>query len=58
MKEEKRDLHEKTDRNTLYRFCSVSGLLFSIACCIALIQEFKNADAEATAVDITHDNSL
>jgi len=38
MKEEKRDLHEKTDRNTLYRLCSVSGLLLSIACCIALIQ--------------------
>ena len=38
MKQEKRDLQEKTDRNTLYRFCSVSGLLLSIACCIALIQ--------------------
>ena len=41
MKQEKRDLldlREKTDRNTLYRLCSVSGLLLSIACCIALIQ--------------------
>ena len=38
MKQEKRDLHEKTDRNTLYRLCSVSGLLLSIACCIAVIQ--------------------
>jgi len=38
MKQEKRDLHDETDRNTLYRLCSVSGLLLSIACCIALIQ--------------------
>ena len=38
MKQEKRDLHEKTERNTLDRLCSVSALLLSIACCIALIQ--------------------
>ena len=38
MKPEKRDLHEKTERNTLERLCSVSALLLSIACCIALIQ--------------------
>ena len=42
MKEEKTDRQEKTGRTPLDRLCCTSGLLLSIACCIALIHvEFR-----------------
>ena len=37
MKQEKRVLQEKSKRKALDRLCSMSGLLLSIACCVALI---------------------
>lgn len=38
MKQEKQVFHEKSRRQTLDRLCSVSGLLLSLACCIALLR--------------------
>ena len=38
MKEERDVLHEKSRRQTFDRLCSVSGLLLSLACCIALLR--------------------
>ena len=37
MKQEKRGLKEKSKRKALDRLCSMSGLVLSIACCVALI---------------------
>ena len=37
MKQDKRAVHENTGRQALDRLCSMSGLLLSIACCIALV---------------------
>ena len=38
MKQEKQVFHEKSRRQTLDRLCSLSGLLLSLACCIALLR--------------------
>ena len=42
MKQEKTDRQEKTGRIALDRLCCTSGLLLSIACCVAVIHvEFR-----------------
>ena len=42
MKQGKTDLQETTGRTSVDRFCFTSGLLLSIACCVALIHvEFR-----------------
>ena len=42
MKQEKTDRQGKTGRTSLDRLCSSSGLLLSIACCVAVIHvEFR-----------------
>ena len=47
MKQEKRGLQEKSKRIALDRLCSMSGLLLSIACCVALIHvEFRIQDQQ------------
>ena len=38
MKEEREVPHEKSRRQTFDRLCSLSGLLLSLACCIALLR--------------------
>lgn len=38
MKQEKQVFQEKSRHQTLDRLCSVSGLLLSLACCIALLR--------------------
>ena len=57
MKEEREEVpHEKSRRQTFDRLCSVSGLLLSLACCIALlhvelrIQEQQRVISHTTTV--------
>ena len=38
MKQEKQVIHERSRRQTFDRLCSVSGLLLSLVCCIALLR--------------------